>query len=250
MPLPLEGPRPLSPLEREAFRLVFWDSIDPCDVYVSVFNDSSKGSAYYGGNGHIEINRARFPHTDALGVNSTLDHTDKFKPANMSCLSRMVHECAHHWQSEYGKHKWRGPGNTGLYYFAKKELETLNFIKVEHPDLKDAQEFDAEYDELLSEQHASAAQVYFVIQWQLEYSSDRLVDLTFGGDEERRVGPVHRYYEIAAIPHAHPFDPVPPDDSCDAAPPGRRLSRGCAKRLSDDFLPYLVDLRSGGRWAG
>ena len=37
MPLPLEGPRPLSPLEREAVELVFEDSLDRCDVYARLF---------------------------------------------------------------------------------------------------------------------------------------------------------------------------------------------------------------------
>lgn len=48
MPLAMEGPRPLSPLELEAFRLVFWDSIDPCDVYVAVIDDSKEHDASYG----------------------------------------------------------------------------------------------------------------------------------------------------------------------------------------------------------
>ena len=55
MPLPLEGPRPLSPLEREAFRLVFWDSLDPCDVYVAVFDDSRRnGVDITVGHGNLE----------------------------------------------------------------------------------------------------------------------------------------------------------------------------------------------------
>ena len=246
MPLPLEGPRPLSPLEREAFRLVFWDSIDPCDVYVTVIEKiehTVKNAVATYSNGGIKFGRSRFPYTDALNIDSTLANTDIFKPGNMNYLSRLIHEATHHWQSVYKKYDWRGPPDTGVYYFSKKELETLKFIKEEHPDLREPHKFKEEYDELLKEQHASAAQVYFVIAWQLEYSSDRLVNLTMGSDRERRVGPVHRYYEIAAIPTAHPHDPVPP---------GRWVSRGDAEGLSNHFSAYLVDLRSGGRkqWAG
>ena len=242
MPLAMEGPRPLSPLERDAFRLVFWDSIDPCDVYLTVVENIEHtvgGTAATYSNGGIQVNGSKFPYTDALGIDSTLANTDIFKPGNMNYLSRLIHESTHHWQSVYKKYDWRGPPNTGLYYFAKKELETLKFIKDEHPDLREPHKFKEEYDELLKEQHASAAQVYFIIQWQLEYSSNPLVNLTYAwsGDEER-VGPVERYSEIRKR--------VVRGQS------GPWVFRADARSLSNHFNAYLVDLRSGGRklWAG
>ena len=78
MPLAMEGPRPLSPLEREAFRLVFWDSIDPCDVYVSVFDDIYREGGYYSGAGSIQINRSTFLDAN-LHMNSTHANTDILK---------------------------------------------------------------------------------------------------------------------------------------------------------------------------
>ena len=242
MPLPLEGPRPLSPLEREAFRLVFWDSIDPCDVYVTVMErleHTVGGTVASYSDGGIKVNGSRFPYTDALDINSTLANTDIFKPGNMNYLSRLIHESTHHWQSVYKKYDWRGPPDTGVYDFSKKELETLKFIKEEHPNLKKPDKFKKEYATLLKEQHASAAQIYFLIEWQLEYSSDPLVNLTYAwGGPDERVGPVERYSEIRKeVVHGQS---------------GPWISRADASDLSNHFSAYLVDLRSGGRkqWAG
>ncbi len=242
MPLTMEGPRPLSPLEREAFRLVFWDSIDPCDVYVIVVEDiehTVPGTAADYGGGRIRISRSKFPYTDALGIDSTLANTDIFKPGNMNYLSRLIHECTHHWQSIYKKYTWRGPSDakSAPYGFSWKELQILAFIRDQNTYLQDPEKFPEAHHELLKEQHASAAQVYFIIQWQLEHSSDPLVNLTYAwGGPDERVGPVERYSEIS--------------DRAVRGQSGPWVSRADARGLSSHFNAYLVDLRSGGRWAG
>ena len=252
MPLPLEGPRPLSPLEREAVDLVFEDSIDPCDVYLTVLPviEHAVGStaASYA-EGQIKINRSKFLHTDALNIKSRRAKTDIFKLANMSYLSRVIHECTHHWQSVHNKYTNRGPYENAPHKFSWEELQTLRFMKAQHKlgPLNPGSEHPPEPHELLNEQHASAAQVYFVIAWQLEHSSDHLVNLTFRSTEEDRVGPVERYYRIHAIPHAKTFKPDVPFDLCDPVPPGRRVSRECAMDIANDFNVFLKDLR---RWGG
>ena len=234
MPLAMEGPRPLSPLELDAFRLVFWDSIDPCDVYVTVIVDSKEHDASYGGAGAITLNRYTFPHAN-LHKNSSPADPDILMPANMRCLSSLIHECTHHWQSVHKKYTYRGPSGTAVYDFSKKELETLNFIKEEHPDLKKPDKFEQEYAPFLKEQHASAAQVYFLIKWQLHHLlKEADVNLSYRG--LNRVGTVYRYHEIRKL-----------DDDND----GRVIvSRNIAKGLEGHFNRYLHDLRSGGRWGG
>ena len=258
--LELQGPRPLSPLEQDAVRLVFEDSIDPCDVFLTVYEERRGNAGGYRGDGNLRLNRSAFGYADALNIDSTRANTDIFKPGNMKYLSTLIHECTHEWQSVYGRYQWRGPSEVkpALYTFTISELTELYPLKHKWEDernpyyKKDPNNPNKKgMLNLLKEQHASAASVYFVIAWQLEYSSDRLVNLTTNSGEPN-VGRVERYHEIAAIPNPNPLDPIPPDDSCAAAPPGRRVSRGCAERLSDSFVPYLVELRSGGRqrWAG
>ena len=96
MGLEVQGPRPLSPLEREAVDLVFDGSIDPCDVHLTVMeyiqHTVQNVAADYIKGGIIRIGRSKFLHTDALDINSTLENTDKFKPANMNYLCRVIHE--------------------------------------------------------------------------------------------------------------------------------------------------------------
>ena len=252
MPLPLEGPRPLSPLEREAVELVFWDSIDPCNVYLTVLpvitvQGKSKRTASYS-SGQITIDRSKFPYTDALGIKSRRAKTDIFKPGNMKYLSTLIHECTHHWQSTYGRYKWSGVDEKLRSHFTLKELTELHPLNHKWED-----ERNPHYKEdpnkqdilnLLKEQHASAAQVYFVIAWQLEYSSDSLVDLTTSSGEPD-VGRVERYHRIDDIKFARRDDPNPPDD-CNAAPPGRRVSRDCAMSIANDFNVFLDELRLWG----
>ena len=213
MPLELQGPRPLSPLEREAVRLVFWDSIDPCDVYLTVLEHLDGDAAAYRGNGNIRISKANFSYADALNIDSTRATTDIFKPANMNYLSRLIHECTHHWQGVHKKYII----SDGQYGFTQKQLQTLDLMK---------------------EQHASAAQVYFLIEWQLEHSSDPLVNLTYWNSSGgKSVGPTVRYREIEKLPNP-------------SGQPGPWVSRKTAEDLSNHFESYLDDLRSGGRWDG
>ena len=236
MPLAMEGPRPLSPLEREAFRLVFWDSIDPWDISLTVvepleielerhalldinkrvgnqfrplssiqpqeiidrikqpppieqqlppierhpatFKRSVQVASTYDGDGKIRINRSVFPHTDALNINSTRTDTQIFKPANMHYLSTLIHECTHYWQEVYGRHTFY----KNFYDFTQDQL-----LKRDVP-------------ELSANQHASAAQVYFLIAWQLEYRpKGSNVNLTSRSpDPEHNVGPVDRFRNIDA----------------------------------------------------
>ena len=241
MPLPLEGPRPLSPLELEAFRLVFWDSIDPCDVHVTVTDDSTKSDGAYSPPGHIRLNSYTFPHAN-LHKNSSSEDPDILAPANIACLSTLIHECVHHWQSVYQKYIDVGPGNTRVDDFSKKELETLKFIREEHPGLKDPEKFDKEYPQLLKEQFASIAQVYLIIAWQLRHSSDPLVNLTTGTGQKSSVGPIARYHEIKERVKPPPYE----------YPSEVWVSREVAGDIIYYFNPYLVELRSGGRkrWAG
>ena len=175
MPLAMEGPRPLSPLEREAFRLVFWDSIDPCDVYVTVFDDIYKEGGYYSGAGSIQINRSTFLDAN-LHMNSTHANTDILKPANIRCLSTLIHECTHYWQEVYGRHTLYKT----FYDFTKDQL-----LKRDVP-------------ELSANQHASAVQVHFLIAWQLEYRPNGSnVNLTSRSpNPEHNVGPVDRFRNI------------------------------------------------------
>ena len=242
MPLPLEGPRPLSPLEREAVELVFWDSIDPCDVYLTVLEELRGHAATYGGQGQININKKKFERTDALHVNSTSADPRILEPGNIKYLSSLIHECTHYWQAFYERYQWCGPSKQVPYEFTRSELTGLPPSR-KWWNLNPRTNKDLDMLNLLKEQHASAAQVYFIIAWQLKH-------LPKGSDvnlSHRRapknpppnyVGSVHRYDEIFKL-----------DDDND----GRLfVSRDVAEDLAYHFSAYLVELRSGGRkqWAG
>ena len=216
MPLAMEGTRVLSPLERDAVNLVFQDTIDPWDISLTVVEQlerqvtnrllvtqpwgaiKRKVSSTYEGNGKIKINRSAFRHAQALNINSTrsyIDLTDKrgertnpFRPANMHYLSTLIHECTHYWQEVYGRH---GPPvshvNT-LYQSTNYRFTAEQLSKRDVP-------------ELLSEQHASAAQVYFLIDWQLRYQpKGSNVYLTSQSiDPKHNVGPVDHFHEFDGL---------------------------------------------------
>ena len=236
MPLEVQGPRPLSPLERDAVKLVFWDSIDPCDFYLTVLEDiehTVPGTvATTTDGGGIKIKGPAFTDTDALDINSTRTNVDIFKPANMNYLSRVIHECTHHWQGVHEKYEWRGPGGVATPYgFSWQELQTLKFLREQNRYILEPEKFPEEHHELLKEQHASAAQVYFVIDWQLKHQPEGYnVDLTTY--EGKRVGPVERYRRIGNIPHTNER---------------RIVTSRVAKDTRDDFSVFLNDLRSGGQ---
>ena len=232
MPLAMEGTRVLSPLERDAVKLVFKDAIDPWDISLTVVEDIPREghglqdinpridnqfrplssiprqeiidllkqkptieqqlppkplpqkikpplggvASTYDGNGKIRISRSAFPHTDALNINSTRADTKIFKPANMHYLSTLIHECTHYWQEVYGRHTFYKT----FYDFTKDQL-----LKRDVP-------------ELSTNQHASAVQVYFLIEWQLEYRpKGSNVNLTSQSpNPEHNVGPVDRFRNI------------------------------------------------------
>ena len=196
MPLPLEGTRVLSPLERDAVKLVFEDAIDLWDISLTVVESFKprplwaaaklpQVASTYDGDGNIRINRSVFPHTDSLNINSTRTDTEIFKPGNMHYLSTLIHECTHYWQEEYGRHgppvsHANAPPQPADYKFVSEQLKQRDV-----PDLS-------------SEQHASAAQVYFLIEWQLRYQpkgSD--VNLTSQSpNSEDNVVPVDRFHDI------------------------------------------------------
>ena len=232
MPLAMEGTRVLSPLERDAVKLVFKDAIDPWDISLTVVESIpweghglqdinprignqfrplssiprqeiidllkqkptieqqlppkplpqdikpplERVASTYDGNGKIRINRSAFPHTDALSINSTRADTKVFKPANMHYLSTLIHECTHYWQEVYGRHTFY----KNFYDFTRDQL-----LKRDVP-------------ELSANQHASAVQVYFLIDWQLAHrpkGSD--VNLTSQAKSAKdNVGPVDRFHKI------------------------------------------------------
>ena len=234
MPLPLAENRVLSPLERDAVKLVFQNAIDPWDISLTVVESIPREghglqdmipridnqfrplsstprqeiidllkqkptieqqlppkplpqeikpllgevASTYDGNGKIRINRSAFPHTEALNINSTRADTKIFKPANMHYLSTLIHECTHYWQEVYGRHTFYKI----FYDFTQDQL-----LKRDVP-------------ELSANQHASAAQVYFLIAWQLEYRpKGSNVNLTSRSpNPEHNVGPVDRFLGIDA----------------------------------------------------
>ena len=234
MPLAMEGTRVLSPLERDAVKLVFKDAIDPWDISLTVVESIpweghglqdinprignqfrplssiprqeiidllkqkptieqqlppkslpqeikpplGEVASTYDGDGKIRISRSAFPHTDALNINSTRADTNIFKPTNMHYLSTLIHECTHYWQAVYGRHTFY----TNFYDFTQDQL-----LKRDVP-------------ELSANQHASAVQVYFLIEWQLEHQpKGSNVNLTSRSpNPELNVGPVDRFRNIDA----------------------------------------------------
>ena len=168
MPLEVQGPRQLSPLEDDVVTFVF-ESDPPAgvkrtiivqDILLEIVDDMpwlEKAVSTYR-NGLITINSSALPHTQALNQNSTrtrvypsdgtFQGTDLFSPGNMHYLSTLIHGCAHHWQEKYDLYRDPGPRRNPPYDFNKDQLENLD---------------------LFSEQHASAAQIYFLIEWQLRY---------------------------------------------------------------------------------
>ena len=208
MPLAMEGTRVLSPLERDAVKSVFQDTIDPWDIELEIVEfidredqeakyinfEAHDGvtvavSAYYG-NGKIRINKSAFPYTQALNINSTrryLDLTDKngeltnrFRPGNMHYLSTLIHECTHYWEEVFDRYAGGVFNKPAVYRFNKEQLRRRDV-----PDLS-------------PEQHASAAQICFLIEWQLEQQpkgSD--VYLTSRSKNPKlNVGPVGRFQRI------------------------------------------------------
>ena len=234
MPLEVQGPRQLSPLEDEVVTFVF--ERDPPsgvertiivqDILLRIVADIPGAVSTYR-NGLITINRSALPHTQALNQNSTstrvypsdgtFQTTDLFSPGNLHYLSTLIHGCAHHWQEKYDL--YRDPGNKWdpPFRFNPEQLDNLD---------------------LFSDQHASAAQIYFLISWQLRYRQSPgdgvpYLDLTSQSrDRSKNVGPVDRYTRML-------------DDEKFKHENGERLlNLTDAQNLISDFINYernLVD---------
>lgn len=224
--------RQLSPLEDEAVTLVFEreppSGVDRTiivqDILLRIVDDIDrltkpwllKVPSTYDGDGRITINRSAFPHTGALNMTSSRGNIEEFLPGNMHYLSTLIFECAHHWQEKYNL--YRDPGLPGdpPHHFNKKQLESLD---------------------LFSEQHASAAQIYFLLAWQLRYRrSPRFggpyLDLTSQpSDSSKNVGPTNRYTRIF-------------DDFLQKGKPTVDLQE--AKSLDSDFVKYRRNLWDRG----
>ena len=211
MPLVVQNRRDLSPLERDAINLAFDGAVNPDDLTVEVSNqiifdlgggvtDAAHGAHH--GNGEIEISRVQHANAENLHLFSTVDTVDLTVPNNIKYLATLVHESAHHWQSVNQRYTNRVP----IYNFNAETLQLADFE--------------------CKEQHASTAQVYFVVAWQLHHGIDP-VDLTDNRFLPRMVGPTNRMARIKEIPHIQ----------------GRRLvAVALAESIRDDFNNFLVDL--------
>lgn len=179
----------------------------------------------YDGDGKIRISQSAFPYTRAVKINShsTRAGTPIFEPANMHYLSTLIHECTHHWQEEYGRH-----GPPVSHVNAPDQLDNSRFVfeQLQKRDVPD----------LSPEQHASAAQVYFLIAWQLRYLVEgSLVNLTSRSENpEFDVGPVHLYPDI---------DKYAISKNADCP---RILTYENARRLKESHFSWLIiELRHG-----
>ena len=198
--LEAQGPRELSSMEREAVNLMFRGKIDtsvieleivewidPDEVRAEYINVETRDAgevvvSAYDGNGKIRISKSAFPHTQALDGDSAVDGSgwvNPFSPGNMHYLSTLIHECTHYWQEKYGRHADRGFNEPPVYRFNWKQL-----IHRDVPTLS-------------PEQHASAVQIVFLIEWQLHLRKGSKVYLTSRSKfPAENVGPVDRFERI------------------------------------------------------
>ncbi len=261
MPLEVQGPRELSPLEKDALYIVFGtpeQGIAPSELQLEVVESiggpggqglrnidqemaapSIQGGSLqeilfgrikqvsvdstYDSSGLITISRSAFPHTDDLHERSTFRNTKKLKPANIHYLSTFIYQCTRYWQWVYDRRRTPIRNSGSAYHFTTSQLIKDNF------------------PELVAERHASAAQVYFVLAWQVRHAPwTRIeghrkfadIDLTSGPpDNEQSVGPVDRYDEIVRIKRAI----------------GRPIvTYEVATNLMNNFRDYILDLQDAG----
>ncbi len=248
--LEAQGPRGLSPLEAGAVDLVFKEKISPSNIELEIveFIDPEERRAKYinletnnldtvavsayDGNGKIRISKSAFPHTQALNKNSTdefvdptveevekREWTNPFLPGNIHYLSTLIHECTHYWQEKYGRHTDRG--KPPFFRFTKERF----------------QQRDTPY--LAARQHASAVQIYFLIEWQLHYRKGSNVYLTSRSkNPELNVGPVDRFHEIDYLGGNLKYKNIPHD--------ARIFTNEKARGLRDSYFGWLlVELRYG-----
>ncbi len=250
--LEVQGPRGLSPLEMKAVELVFHRpapagvklteivqeiQLEIVDNILQITKPWLRKVPSTYGNGLITISKSAFPYTQALNKDSTFDwvdltlefrdrkRTDRFRPGNMHYLSTLIFECAHHWQKKYDLHADPGAPTNPPYNFDRKLLKDLR---------------------LYSYQHASAAQIYFLIFWQVAHrralrpglivehpEKVPFVDLTSQSlDSSKNVGPVDRYIEMLVdFPHTK----------------GQRiLNREEVETVLSDFVDYTRNLWDRG----
>ena len=234
-PIPLQGQRDLSELEKAAIDLVFKGSpsFSPTmlrsTVRVKVEEEANRadGSKPRGvqANGIITIYRKKFVWGDAIDAGSTVGNTDIFKPGNLDYLNTFIHEAAHWWQEHQNRYQisLQNPEETAdRYDFDYYQLRNLTF------DDKEA--------------HASAVATWFIIAWQLEHRpADQLINLTsdVGLTNRWNVGTLHRYDEIDKIPHqgtsaTHVTSP----------PVGVWITRADAEQLACHFKPLIEEIRT------
>ena len=168
----------------------------------------------YDRSGLITISRSAFPHTDDLREGSTLRNTEQLKPANIHYLSTLIYQCTRYWQWTYDLHMKPIPKSGSAYHFTKSHLMKAK-----------------KFPGLVAERHASAAQVYFVLAWQLRYlRPDADVNLTSQPPDS--VGPVDRYDEIAHEEHNENGQRIVPYE--------------LVARWRNDFRDYILDLQDAG----
>ncbi len=222
------GPRRLSPLEKDAVRLVFGNSRSFTDekirdkIRVKLIWEFPGQPKWRGSesDGLITIAIRRHPFTDFLNHSSTRDNVDIFKAGNMSYLNTFIHECTHWWQDDndrYDEHYMLNPEYPLQRY--EFDFDTLQDLTFED-----------------KEQHASAAATWFIIGWQLTYRDselDPLINLSQSPPPEAAVGTINRYSVIRDL-NADPM----------LFSPGRWVTRQRAEELSSPFTALLTELRS------
>ena len=196
------GLRALSALEASAVNLVFGGTVDPSELDIEIVKGLGSNRGLHN-EGKIKIN-ARLYEAAGLNENSSVNNTDKLNHAVISYLSTVVHEAAHFWQDKYNRHTTESE-----YEFTESELF---------------------HNRLGNEQHASAAQVYFVLAWQVGHGAETIALSTWY--RETSVGPVDRYDAIRPIRHQDKR---------------RLVTKNTARRLLYNFINFTQALRDGRR---
>ena len=206
------GLRALSALETSAVNFVFQGTIDPSELDIELVAglgyDLPGGGrklirGNHKGNGKFQV-RADLYEDAGLNEHSTMQNTDILNAAVINALSTVIHEATHYWQEKFNRHTTGTNSN-----FTESELFN---------------------NRLSSEQHASAAQVYFVLAWQVGHDAESINLSTWYANKS--VGPVDRYDAIRPIRH--------PDTQ-------RFVTKNTARRLLYNFINFTTALRDGRR---
>ncbi|MDE0042859.1 MAG: RHS repeat-associated core domain-containing protein, partial [Candidatus Poribacteria bacterium] len=199
------GLRRLSQLEWDAVYFVFRGTVASTDLDIEIVEGLGDNRGLYNG-GKIQIS-ADLYEAAGLNENSTGNNTNRLNPAVINYLSTLIHEAAHFWQEKYNRH------TVGKdYNFTESEL------------------FD---NRLGKEQHASAAQVYFVLAWQVDHDAEAINLSTWY--PETFIAPVDRYDAIRPIDHQH------------TQRTQRLVTKNTARRLLYNFINFTAALRDGRR---